>query len=67
MSNSDTQRLEKIAQAIAQTGLTVNGDVTGEYDVYALDTYIDEVVVLDSMGKEVVNVKVPRPSSNEKD
>ena len=60
MSNSDTERLEKIAKVIAQSGLTVNGDVTGEYDVYALDTYIDEVVVLDSMGKEVISVAVSR-------
>ena len=54
MSNSDIQSLKDIARAIARSGLTVNGDISGDYDDYELITYIDEVVVLDSMGQEVV-------------
>jgi hypothetical protein len=55
MSNSDTKSLKKIAQAIAKSGLTVNGDISGDHDDYELITYIDEVVVLDSMGQEVIS------------
>jgi hypothetical protein len=55
MSNSDIQSLKKIARAIAKSGLTVNGDISGDQDDYELITYIDEVVVLDSLGQEVVS------------
>lgn len=55
MSNSDIQSLKKIAQSIAKSGLTVNGDISGDHDDYELITYIDEVVVLDSLGQEVVS------------
>ena len=55
MSNSDIQSLKKIVTAIAKSGLAVNGDISGDHDAYELITYIDEVVVLDSLGQEVVS------------
>ena len=63
MSNSDIQSLKHIAQAIAKSGLTVNGDISGDKDDYELITYIDEVVVLDSLGQEVVS----EPRLNDED
>lgn len=55
MSNSDIPQLEVLAKAVSTTGLIVSADIVGEQDDYELVTYIDEVVVLDSMGQEVVS------------
>ena len=56
MGNSDIQSLKQLAKEIAKSGLILNGDITGNYDKYELITYIDEVVVLDSLGQEVISI-----------
>lgn len=56
MGNSDIQSLKQLAKEIAKSGLILNGDITGNYDKYELITYIDEVVVLDSLGQEIISI-----------
>ena len=56
MSNSDIDSIKEVVEAIAKTNLTIRGDISGSFDTYELVTYIDEVVVLDSLGQEVVTL-----------
>ena len=65
MSNKDTDSLEELVKCIAKTSLTVNGDIAGSQDTYELVSYIDEVVILDSLGQEVISE--PREISSNND
>lgn len=56
MNNPDISSLTKIAKSIAESGLSVSGNITGKNDDYELVSYIDEVVILDSLGQEVVSI-----------
>ena len=56
MSNPDLHKLEAIAKSIAKNKLAVNGDIAGTYDTYELVSYIDEVVILDSLGQEIISI-----------
>jgi hypothetical protein len=56
MNNTDISELTAIAKCIAESGLQVNGSITGRNDDYELVSYIDEIVVLDSLGQEVVAI-----------
>jgi len=61
MSNSDISNLTLIAKSIAESGLSVSGNITGKDDDYELVSYVDEIVILDSFGQEVVSI--PKDSS----
>ncbi len=61
MSNSDISSLTLIAKSIAKSGLSVSGNITGKDDDYELVSYVDEIVILDSFGQEVVSI--PKDSS----
>ena len=68
MNNPDTKDLQKITKAIAQTSLKVNGDIAGEQDTYEIHTYVDEVVILDSLGQEVLSEeRLTRSFSSDRD
>ena len=65
MLKNDISSLQEIAQCVAKTNLTVNGDILGFQDTYELISYIDEVVILDSLGQEIVSI--PRKEISESD
>ena len=65
MSNKDSSALEEIAKCIAKTNLTVNGDIAGFQDTYELISYIDEIVILDSLGQEVISEPRKVPSKDD--
>ena len=54
MNNNDLENLETLARAIIRSGLNVTATVAGDMDDYEVVTYIDSVVVEDSMGNEVL-------------
>ena len=56
MNNTDLENLEIIARAIIRSGLHATVSVAGEMDDYEIVTYVDSVVVEDSMGNEVLVV-----------
>lgn len=54
MDNKDIERLKSLAIHLAESGLTVTASIVGSVDDYELVTYVDSVVVEDSIGNEVV-------------
>ena len=65
MSDKDKPRLESLAKAIAKSRLMVHGSVIGSEDDYELVSYVDEVVISDSLGRDIVSV--PRDLDDEDD
>ena len=56
MSDKDKPLLEALARSIAKTKLQVHGSVIGSEDDYELVSYVDEVVISDSLGRDIVSV-----------
>jgi hypothetical protein len=65
MSDKDKSRLEHLAKAISKSRLLVHGSIVGSEDDYELVSYVDEVVVTDSLGRDIVSV--PRDLDDEDD
>ena len=52
--NRDLDKLKSLAVFVVESGMTLSASVVGEHDDYELVTYIDSVVIEDSVGNEIV-------------
>ena len=57
MNNTDLDQLTDIAKAISRAKLTLNGNIMGKFGSYEIVSYVDEIVVLDDLDKEVISVE----------
>ena len=56
MNSNDLENLKLIVRSIIDSKLVVTASVVGDMDDYEIVTYIDSVVVEDSMGNEVLAI-----------
>jgi|18_taG_2_1085343.scaffolds.fasta_scaffold17815_2 hypothetical protein len=65
MSSDDTYNVTLIAKAIVESGLNINGTIIGRDDDYEIVSYVDEVVILNSLEQEIVSL--PRDTEFDND
>ena len=54
----DIDTLQKLAEAVAELNVKLRGSIATSDGDYEIETYIDEVVVEDSEGRELVRAEI---------